>query len=207
MPCGAGVGAGPFHSQTNEAWFTKVPGLKVVYPAFPMDAKGLLASSVNDPNPVLFFEHKALYRSIYGDVPEGYYTLPLGQAARLKEGDALTLVTFGAGVHWALEALEEMGISGVDLLDLRTLCPLDMEAVFQSVRKTGKVLLLQEDTLFGGIMADVAAQIGEHCFEYLDAPVKRIGSLEIPVPFARSLEAGFLPQTRLRNALTELLAY
>lgn len=207
MPCGAGVGAGPFHSQTNEAWFTKVPGLKVVYPAFPEDAKGLLATAVNDPNPVLFFEHKGLYRSVYGDVPEGYYTLPFGKAAHLREGNRLSLVTYGAGVHWALEALDEMGLTEVDLLDLRTLCPLDIEAVFQSVRKTGKVLLLQEDSLFGGVMADVAAQIGEHCFESLDAPVKRVGSLEIPVPFARSLEAGYLPKARLRSALEEVLAY
>ncbi|WP_424500213.1 alpha-ketoacid dehydrogenase subunit alpha/beta, partial [Robiginitalea sp.] len=207
MPCGAGVGAGPFHSQTNEAWFTKVPGLKVAYPAFPEDAKGLLATAINDPNPVLFFEHKGLYRSVYGDVPEGYYTLPFGKAASLRAGSRLSLITYGAGVHWAQEALDEMGLTQVDLLDLRTLCPLDMEAVFQSVRKTGKVLLLQEDTLFGGVMADVAAQIGEHCFESLDAPVKRVGSLEIPVPFARSLEAGYLPQSRLRSALEELLAY
>jgi 2-oxoisovalerate dehydrogenase E1 component len=207
MPCGAGVGAGPFHSQTNEAWFTKVPGLKVAYPAFPEDAKGLLATAVNDPNPVLFFEHKGLYRSVYGDVPEGYYTIPFGKAAQLREGNRLSLITYGAGVHWAMEALDEMGMTDVDLLDLRTLCPLDMEAVFQSVRKTGKVLLLQEDTLFGGVMADVAAQIGEYCFESLDAPVKRVGSLEIPVPFARSLEAGFLPKSRLRSSLQELWAY
>ncbi len=207
MPCGAGVGAGPFHSQTNEAWFTKVPGLKVAYPAFPEDAKGLLTTAINDPNPVLFFEHKGLYRSVYGDVPEGYYTIPFGKAAQLREGNRLSLITYGAGVHWALEALDEMGLTEVDLLDLRTLCPLDLEAVFQSVRKTGKVLLLQEDTLFGGVMADVAAQIGEHCFESLDAPVKRVGSLETPVPFARSLEAGFLPQSRLRSALEELWAY
>jgi 2-oxoisovalerate dehydrogenase E1 component len=207
MPCGAGVGAGPFHSQTNEAWFTKVPGLKVAYPAFPEDAKGLLTTAINDPNPVLFFEHKGLYRSVYGDVPEGYYTIPFGKAAQLREGNRLSLITYGAGVHWALEALDEMGLTEVDLLDLRTLSPLDLEAVFQSVRKTGKVLLLQEDTLFGGVMADVAAQIGEHCFESLDAPVKRVGSLETPVPFARSLEAGFLPQSRLRSALEELWAY
>ena len=207
MPCGAGVGAGPFHSQTNEAWFTKVPGLKVVYPAFPKDAKGLLASAINDPNPVLFFEHKALYRSVYGDVPEGYYTLPLGKANVLQEGHRLTLVTYGAGVHWALEALEEMGLSGVELIDLQTLCPLDIETVYTSVRKTGKVLLLQEDSLFGGVMSDIGALIGEHCFEALDAPVKRVGGLEMPIPFARSLEAGYLPQQRLRKALGQLLAY
>ncbi|MCO5723497.1 alpha-ketoacid dehydrogenase subunit alpha/beta [Robiginitalea marina] len=207
MPCGAGVGAGPFHSQTNEAWFTKVPGLKVVYPAFPRDAKGLLATAINDPNPVLFFEHKALYRSIYGEVPTGYYTLPLGVASQVRTGSRLSLITFGAGVHWAMEALDELKIGDADLIDLRTLCPLDTEAIFQSVRKTGKVLLLQEDSLFGGVMSDVAALIAEHCFESLDAPVRRVAGLEIPIPFARSLEAGYLPQQRLRQALKELLAY
>lgn len=207
MPCGAGVGAGPFHSQTNEAWFTKVPGLKVAYPAFPADAKGLLATAINDPNPVLFFEHKALYRSIYGAVPEDYYTLPFGKAARLREGSAMSLVTFGAGVHWALEALDKLGMTDVDLLDLRTLSPLDWDAVFASVRKTGKVLLLQEDTLFGGICSDLAAQIAEHCFESLDAPIRRVASLETPVPFARNLEAGYLPQKRLLEALQELMRY
>lgn len=207
MPCGAGVGAGPFHSQTNEAWFTKVPGLKVAYPAFPADAKGLLATAINDPNPVLFFEHKALYRSVYGAVPEDYFTLPFGKAARLREGNAMSLITFGAGVHWALEALEKLGMTDVDLLDLRTLSPLDWEAVFASVRKTGKVLLLQEDTLFGGVCADLAAQIAEHCFESLDAPVRRVAALETPVPFARNLEAGYLPQKRLLEALQELMRY
>lgn len=207
MPCGAGVGAGPFHSQTNEAWFTKVPGLKVVYPAFPRDAKGLLATAINDPNPVLFFEHKALYRSIYGDVPTGYYTLPLGVASRIRTGNKLSLITFGAGVHWAMEALDALNIGDADLIDLRTLCPLDTDAIFQSVRKTGKVLLLQEDSLFGGVMSDVAALIAEHCFEALDAPVRRVAGLEIPIPFARSLEVGYLPQQRLREALKELLAY
>jgi 2-oxoisovalerate dehydrogenase E1 component len=207
MPCGAGVGAGPFHSQTNEAWFTKVPGLKVVYPAFPRDAKGLLATCINDPNPVLFFEHKALYRSIYGDVPEDYYTEPLGKAALLRTGSKLTLITYGAGVHWAMEALDELEVEEVDLIDLRTLCPLDTEAIYSSVRKTGKVLLLQEDSLFGGVMADISALLAEHCFEYLDAPIKRVGGLETPIPFARSLEAGYLPQGRLRAALTALLEY
>lgn len=207
MPCGAGVGAGPFHSQTNEAWFTKVPGLKVAYPAFPADAKGLLATAINDPNPVLFFEHKALYRSVYGPVPEDYFTLPFGKAARLREGNALSLITFGAGVHWALEALDKLGLNDVDLLDLRTLSPLDWEAVYASVRKTGKVLLLQEDTLFGGICSDLAAQIAEHCFESLDAPVRRVASLETPVPFARNLEAGYLPKNRLQDALQELMRY
>lgn len=207
MPCGAGVGAGPFHSQTNEAWFTKVPGLKVVYPAFPADAKGLLATAINDPNPVLFFEHKALYRSIYGEVPEEYYTLPLGKANRLREGNRVSLITFGAGVHWALEALEELGIGDVDLLDLRSLCPLDTESIYESVRRTGKALLLQEDSLFGGIMADVSALIAEHCFEYLDAPPKRVGGLEMPIPFSKNLEAGYLPRERLKEVLADLLAY
>lgn len=207
MPCGAGVGAGPFHSQTNEAWFTKVPGLKVAYPAFPADAKGLLATAVNDPNPVLFFEHKALYRSVYGAVPADYYTIPFGKAARLREGDSMSLITFGAGVHWALEALDQLEMTDVEVLDLRTLCPLDWESVFASVRKTGKVLLLQEDSLFGGVCADIAAQIAEHCFESLDAPVRRVASLETPVPFARNLEAGYLPQKRLREALQQLRSY
>jgi len=207
MPCGAGVGAGPFHSQTNEAWFTKVPGLKVVYPAFPSDAKGLLATAINDPNPVLFFEHKALYRSIYGEVPEEYYTLPLGKANRLREGNRISIITFGAGVHWALETLEELGIGDVDLLDLRSLCPLDTESIYESVRRTGKVLLLQEDSLFGGVMADVSALIAEHCFEHLDAPPKRVGGLEMPIPFSRNLEAGYLPRERLKEALEDLLAY
>ena len=207
MPCGAGVGAGPFHSQTNEAWFTKVAGLKVVYPAFPADAKGLLATAINDPNPVLFFEHKALYRSVYGAVPENYYTLPFGQAARLREGNAMSLITFGAGVHWALAALDELGMNDVEVLDLRTLCPMDWESIYASVRKTGKVLLLQEDSLFGGVCADIAAQVAEHCFEYLDAPIRRVASLETPIPFARNLEAGYLPQKRLREALQELMRY
>lgn len=207
MPCGAGVGAGPFHSQTNEAWFTKVPGLKVVYPAFPADAKGLLATAIQDPNPVLFFEHKALYRSVYGDVPEAYYTLPLGRAAKIREGSKISLITYGAGVHWALELLDELGLEGVDLLDLRSLCPLDTGAIFDSVRKTGKVLLLQEDSLFGGIMSDVSALISEHCFESLDAAPRRVGALEMPIPFARSLEAGYLPKERLKEALAALLAY
>jgi 2-oxoisovalerate dehydrogenase E1 component len=207
MPCGAGVGAGPFHSQTNEAWFTKVPGLKVAYPAFPADAKGLLTTAINDPNPVLFFEHKGLYRSVYGEVPEAYYTIPFGKAAHLRSGKTISIITYGAGVHWALEALDEMGIEDADLLDLRTLCPLDLEAVYQSVRKTGKVLLLQEDSLFGGIASDLSALITENCFEHLDAPVIRVASLEIPVPFAAALEKEYLPQKRLRSALADLLAY
>ncbi len=207
MPCGAGVGAGPFHSQTNEAWFTKTPGLKVVYPAFPYDAKGLMATAVNDPNPVLFFEHKALYRSVYQDVPDSYYTLPFGEANLLREGKDLTVVTYGAGVHWMIELLDAHEDLQVDLIDLRTLQPLDLQSVFTSIRKTGKCMVLQEDTLFGGIASDIAASVMEECFEYLDAPVKRVGSLETPVPFARSLEEMYLPKGRILREIRQLLAY
>jgi len=206
MPCGAGVGAGPFHSQTNEAWFTKTPGLKVVYPAFPYDAKGLLATAIEDPNPVLFFEHKALYRSVYQEVPEGYYTLPLGKASLLKEGEEASIITYGAGVHWALETLEKTNIKA-DLIDLRCLQPLDLEMIFTSVKKTGKAIILQEDTMFGGIASDLSALITENCFEYLDAPVKRVASLETPVPFAKALEEQFLPKKRFVEALENLLKY
>jgi 2-oxoisovalerate dehydrogenase E1 component len=206
MPCGAGVGAGPFHSQTNEAWFTHTPGLKVVYPAFPYDAKGLLATSIEDPNPVLFFEHKALYRSIRQDVPIGYYTIPMGKAALLQEGSDITIITYGAGVHWAIEELSSVSASA-DLLDLRTLSPLDTEAIYTSVKKTGKVLLLQEDSMFGGIASDISALISENCFEYLDAPVRRVASLETPVPFATNLEANYLPKERFKKTLQELLNY
>lgn len=207
MPCGAGVGAGPFHSQTNEAWFTKTPGLKVVYPAFPYDAKGLLATSIEDPNPVLFFEHKALYRSIYQDVPTDYYTLPLGKAALIKEGNDVTVITYGAGVHWALSTLEKHSNIKADLIDLRTLQPLDVEAIYNSVKKTGKVIVLQEDSLFGGIASDISAMIMENCFEYLDAPVKRVASLETPIPFAAALEKQYLAQNKFENELLALLAY
>ncbi|WP_108247317.1 alpha-ketoacid dehydrogenase subunit alpha/beta [Muricauda brasiliensis] len=207
MPCGGGVGAGPFHSQTNEAWFTKTPGLKVVYPAFPDDAKGLLNTAINDPNPVLFFEHKGLYRSIKGDVPTDYYTVPFGKAKLLKEGKALTVVTYGAGVHWALEVLEKHPEIDADVLDLRTLQPLDLESICQSVKKTGKLIVLQEDTLFGGIASDISAMVMENCFEYLDAPVKRVGSLETPVPFAKSLETNYLPKNRFESELVELYQY
>lgn len=207
MPCGAGVGAGPFHSQTNEAWFTKTPGLKVVYPAFPFDAKGLLNTSFNDPNPVLFFEHKALYRSVRQEVPEDYYTIPFGKAALLKEGNDVTIISFGAAVHWALETLEAQPEINADLLDLRTLQPLDKEAIFRSVQKTGKVIILQEDSVFGGIGSDIAAMINEECFEHLDAPVRRVGSLETPVPFAKALEEGYLPKARFAAQLQDLLRY
>jgi 2-oxoisovalerate dehydrogenase E1 component len=206
MPCGAGVEAGPFHSQTNEAWFTHTPGLKVVYPAFPYDAKGLLATAIEDPNPVLFFEHKALYRSIRQDVPSGYYTIPMGKAALLQEGSDITIITYGAGVHWAMEELSSVSVSA-DLLDLRTLSPLDTEAIYTSVKKTGKVLLLQEDSMFGGIASDISALISENCFEYLDAPIRRVASLETPVPFATNLEANYLPKERFKKTLQELLNY
>lgn len=207
MPCGAGVGAGPFHSQTNEAWFTKTPGLKVVYPAFPFDAKGLLCTAIEDTNPILFFEHKALYRNVRQEVPVNYYTIPFGKAVRLKEGTDITIVTYGAGVHWALEILEEFPQVQADLLDLRTLQPLDTTAVFDSVKKTGKAIILQEDTLFGGIASDLAALINETCFQNLDGPVLRVGSLETPVPFAPALEKGFLPKDRFREKLQELLKF
>lgn len=207
MPCGAGVGAGPFHSQTNEAWFTKTPGLKVVYPAFPADAKGLLNTAINDPNPVLFFEHKGLYRSVYGEVPSDYYTTPFGKANWIRKGEGISVVTYGAGVHWAIEVLEKYPEIDADLLDLRTLQPLDFDAVKTSLKKTGKLIILQEDTLFGGIASDISAMVMEECFEYLDAPVKRIGSLETPVPFAKELEAGYLPKKRFETALLELYAY
>ena len=207
MPCGAGVGAGPFHSQTNEAWFTKTPGLKVVYPAFPYDAKGLLATAISDPNPVLFFEHKGLYRSIYQEVPSDYYTLPFGKASVLKEGADISIVSYGAGVHWALEVLGEMNQISADLLDLRTLNPLDTEAIYASVKKTGKLIILQEDSLFGGIASDISALVMENCFEYLDAPVKRVASLETPIPFAKKLENNYLPKERFRDAMEQLLAY
>ncbi|MBA4743950.1 MAG: dehydrogenase [Muricauda sp.] len=207
MPCGGGVGAGPFHSQTNEAWFTKTPGLKVVYPAFPYDAKGLLATAVNDPNPVLFFEHKGLYRSVKGDVPKDYYTLPFGKAKLLREGNSLTVVTYGAGVHWALEILEKHPEIATDLIDLRTLQPLDTETIFNSVKKTGKLIVLHEDTLFGGIASDISALVMENCFEFLDAPIKRVGSLETPVPFAKPLEANYLPKNRFESSLIELYQY
>ena len=207
MPCGAGVGAGPFHSQTNEAWFTHTPGLKVVYPAFPFDAKGLLAQAIEDPNPVLFFEHKALYRSIRQEVPTQYYTLALGKAAVLQQGEQVTIVTYGMGVHWALKTLENDTAIKADLIDLRTLSPLDTQTIYASVKKTGKVIILQEDSMFGGIASDISALISEHCFEDLDAPIKRVAGLETPIPFAADLEREYLANDRFDAALKELIAY
>ena len=207
MPCGAGTQAGPFHSQTNEAWFTKTPGLKVVYPAFPYDAKGLLNTAINDPNPVLFFEHKKLYRSVYQNVPDEYYTLPFGKAALVKEGETVTIISFGAAVHWALETLEKHTDLSVDLIDLRTLQPLDTTTIFDSVKKTGKAIIYQEDSLFGSISSDISALIMENCFEYLDAPVVRVASLESPIPFTKALEDQYLPLGRFEKALLDLIAY
>jgi 2-oxoisovalerate dehydrogenase E1 component len=207
MPCGGGTQAGPFHSQTNEAWFTKTPGLKVVYPAFPYDAKGLLNTAINDPNPVMYFEHKQLYRSVYQDVPSDYYTIPFGKAVLLKEGTQVTIISFGAGVHWALETLTKNPQVSADLIDLRSLQPLDTDTIFASVKKTNKVIILQEDTLFGGIASDISAMIMEHCFEHLDAPVFRVGSIETAIPFVKALEDQYLPKDRFESTLLELLAY
>lgn len=207
MPTGAAVAAGPFHSQSNEAWFFHTPGLKIAYPAFPYDAKGLLLTAFEDPNPVIFFEHKALYRSVTGEVPDGYYTLPFGKAALVKEGTDLTIVTYGLGVHWAIDALKEMGNISADLVDLRTLAPLDTETIYNSVKKTGKVIVLHEDTLTGGIGGEIATLINENCFEYLDAPVVREGSLDTPVPMNADLELNFLPIERFKQKLRTLHEY
>lgn len=207
MPCGAGIAAGPFHSQTNEAWFTKTPGLKVVYPAFPYDAKGLLATAINDPNPVLFFEHKALYRTIRQEVPTDYYTIPFGKASVLREGNDVTIISYGAAVHWVLETLDKNPDISADVIDLRSLQPLDTETIYNSVKKTGKAIILQEDSMFGGIASDISALIMEECFEDLDAPVKRVASLETPIPFISQLEDQYLPKNRFEDALKDLLEY
>lgn len=207
MPCGAGVAAGPFHSQTNEAWFIKTPGLKVVYPAFPEDAKGLLCAAINDPNPVLFFEHKALYRSVYQDVSVDYYTVEIGKANCLQEGNDVSIITYGAGVHWALEVLKNNPSISADLIDLRSLQPLDTDMIYQSVKKTGKAIVLQEDSLIGGIASEISALITENCFESLDAPVKRVGSLDTPIPFEANLETQYLSKSIFENELKTLLNY
>ncbi len=207
MPTGAGVGAGPFHSQSNEAWFFHTPGLKLVYPSTPFYAKGLLHASIQDPNPVLFFEHKALYRAIEEEVPEGPYTLEIGKGRVVIPGNEATIVTYGAGVHWAQNLISEMGLNEIELIDLVSLLPWDKEIVEESVRKTGKLLVLHEDTLTGGIGAEIAAYIGEKCFESLDAPIMREASMDTPVPFALSLERNFLPVSRLKGKLEELLSY
>ena len=206
MPCGAGVGAGPFHSQTNEAWFTKTPGLIIVYPAFPDDAKGLLISSVENPNPVLFFEHKGLYRSIRGNVPEGYYNTPIGKSKLLNVGSDITIITYGAGVHEAIKSVKKHFVDA-DLIDLRTLVPLDKESIIQSVNKTGKAIILQEDSLFGGLASEISSIIMENCFENLDAPVVRVGSLDTPIPFDDKLEKQYLPFERFEKELLKIINY
>jgi 2-oxoisovalerate dehydrogenase E1 component len=207
MPTGAGTGAGPFHSQSNEAWFTHTPGLKVVYPSNPADAKGLLLASIEDPNPVLFFEHKALYRSVSGEVSGGYQLGEIGKASVVRNGDRAVIITYGAGVSWATKAAEEFGSDAVAVIDLRTLSPIDWITVSSLVAATGRVLILHEDTLFGGIGGEIAAYIGENLFTYLDAPVSRVASMDTPVPFAAPLERQFLPWMRLHQALTHLLNY
>ncbi|MDE3234974.1 MAG: dehydrogenase E1 component subunit alpha/beta [Bacteroidota bacterium] len=207
MPTGAGVGAGPFHSQSNEAWFTHVPGLKVVYPSNPFDAKGLLLAAFEDPNPVLFFEHKALYRSTSGMVPEEMYTVEIGKSAIVSEGTDISIITYGMGVHWAIEYAKEHTDISFDITDLRTLQPLDYKMISQSVQRTGKVLILHEDTLTGGIGAEISAWISEHCFESLDAPVLRCASLDTPVPFNSELEKNFLAKARLDACVKKLIQY
>lgn len=206
MPTGAGVAAGPFHSQSNEAWFFHTPGLKIVYPSNPYDAKGLLNAAIEDPNPYLYFEHKALYRSLSEEIPDDYYTLEIGKANLLTRGNDLSIITYGMGVHWAKKTVEELGVS-TDILDLRTLLPWDKESVRESVKKTGKVIFLQEDCLTGGIGAEICAWISEFCFEFLDAPVMREGSLDTPVPFAPNLEKQFLPQSRFKEKIQQLISF
>lgn len=207
MPAGGGVGAGPFHSQSNEAWFTHTPGLKVVYPATPADAKGLLIAAINDPNPILFFEHKALYRSISEDVSESYYQIEIGKAKLVQAGEDLSIITYGSGVHWATDYAKEKPEISLHILDLRTLQPLDYEAIKAAVIKTGKVLILHEDTLTGGIGGEISAWIAEHCFTFLDAPVVRCASLDTPVPFNSSLEKNFMAKNRLHQSIQKLLYY
>ena len=207
MPCGGGVGAGPFHSQTNEVWFSKVPGLKIVYPAFPSDAKGLLHSSIDDPNPVLFFEHKNLYRTIREDVKNDRYTLELGKGKIRQVGDNLTVVAYGMGVHWILDLLKDYNKAQIEVIDLNSLVPWDKELVFNSIKKTGKVLLLQEDSQFSGFMGEISSCISEEIFEYLDAPIVRVASLDIPIPFAKELEKGYMANNRLKEKLDYLLNY
>jgi len=206
MPCGGGVGAGPFHSQTNEAWFAHTPGLKVVYPSNPVDAKGLLLAALADPNPVMYFEHKAMYRTLSAEVPEGYYTTPLGKGVKVTEGEALSIITYGMGVHWATETVKEMGLEA-DIIDLRSLQPLDYGIITDTVTKTGRVIVLHEDSLFGGLGGEISAYISEHLFENLDAPVLRVGSLDTPIPFNKSLEKTYLASARLKEAIEKITAY
>ncbi|MBL7870230.1 MAG: dehydrogenase E1 component subunit alpha/beta [Cyclobacteriaceae bacterium] len=207
MPTGAGTAAGPFHSQSNEAWFFHTPGLKIVYPSNPYDAKGLLCAALEDPNPYLYFEHKALYRSIKEEIPDDYYTIEIGKANLVMEGSDLSIITYGMGVHWAKEILANIPDVSADVLDLRTLLPWDKEAVLETVKKTNRILILHEDTLTGGIGGEIAAWISEYAFEHLDAPVKRVASLDTPIPFAATLENNFLPKGRIKSAIEELLKY
>ena len=207
MPTGGGVGAGPFHSQSNEAWFAHTPGLKVVYPSSPVDAKGLLIAAINDPNPVLFFEHKALYRSVTGHVPDEYYEIEIGKARHVQQGQDVSIITYGAGVHWAMDYAKNHPDVSLDILDLRSLLPLDYDAVKSAVARTGKVLLLHEDSLTGGIGGEIAAWIGEHCFDYLDAPVMRCASLDTPIPFNIELEKNFMAYSRLNEMIGKLIGY
>jgi 2-oxoisovalerate dehydrogenase E1 component len=207
MPTGAGMAAGPFHSQSNEAWFAHTPGLKVVYPAFPQDAKGLLCQAFEDPNPVIFFEHKGLYRSISGEVPNGFYTLPFGKANVIRQGNSCTIITYGLGVHWAIDYVKEHPEIDAEIIDLRTLLPLDMETIYNSVKKTGRALVLHEDSLTGGLGGEIAARIGEDCFEHLDAPVVRCASLDTPIPFNAELEKNFLANRYLHQSIKKLLRF
>jgi 2-oxoisovalerate dehydrogenase E1 component len=207
MPTGAGVGAGPFHSQSNEAWFTHVPGLKVVYPSNPIDAKGLLIAALADPNPILYFEHKVMYRSIEAEVPDEYYQIPIGKAALLSEGEDACIITYGMGVHWALQYQAAHSEASISIVDLRTLSPLDYEAIEKVVKATGKVMVLHEDNLTGGIGGEISAWIAEHCFEYLDAPVMRCASLDTPIPFNTVLEKQYLANSRLEEMMQRLLSY
>jgi 2-oxoisovalerate dehydrogenase E1 component len=207
MPTGAGVGAGPFHSQSNEAWFTHVPGLKVVYPSNPADAKGLLIAAIEDPNPVLYFEHKALYRSIEGEVPDDYYQVPIGKAKFINKGTDATIITYGMGVHWAQQYQSEHLELSLTILDLRSLAPLDYEAISEAVESTGKVLILHEDNLTGGIGGELSAWIVEHCFKQLDAPIMRCASLDTPIPFNTILEKQYLANSRLEATMQKLLSF
>jgi len=207
MPCGGGVGAGPFHSQSNEVWFTKVPGLKVVYPSHSYEAKGLLNASIEDPNPVMYFEHKYIYRTFSEEIPEDYYTIELGKAKIRSIGSDVTIITYGLGVHWALDVVKSFKNDSIEIIDLNTLVPWDKQLVFNSIKKTGKVLLLSEDTLINGFIGEISATISEEIFEYLDAPIIRVGSLDTPVPFSNNLEKGFLSNSRLKEKLKKLIEY
>lgn len=207
MPTGAGTGAGPFHSQSNEAWFTKTPGLKIVYPAFPADAKGLLLAAIADPNPVIYFEHKYLYRSLTTAVPDDYYTTEIGKAATLATGNKFSIITYGLGVHWALDYIKNDPACDATLIDLRTLQPWDKETVASAVKATGRVLILHEDTLTNGFGAEISAWISEHCFQYLDAPIMRCASLDTAIPMNKALEDDFLAKSRLAETIDKLLKY